>query len=102
MTPHPATERGTVERVTRLLARADLSGLAPGVNGMPLQEYAPEAEDLVRRAQRGPLTAGDIRQVWRHWFSDALAGHPDAELQQLAARITVTVGLTPPRRRPQR
>jgi len=92
------TEGRTVQRVTRILARADLSGLSPA----PPDEYAPEAEDLVRRARRGALTAEDIRQVWRHWFDDGLPGHPDTELRQLAARITVTVGLTPPLHRPQR
>ncbi len=100
--PRPTPEQhGAVERVTRLLARADLSGLAPGVDGMPTDEYAPEAEDLVQRARRAPLTADDVRQVWRHWFDDALEGHPESELAQLAARITVTVGLDAPMRRPQ-
>ncbi len=100
--PRPTPEQhGAVERVTRLLARADLSGLAPGVDGMPTDEYAPEAEDLVQRARRAPLTADDVRQVWRHWFDDALEGHPESELAQLAGRITVTVGLDAPMRRPQ-
>lgn len=90
-----------VERVVRLLARTDLSGLAPGVEGMPTDEYRPEAEDLVQRARRAPLTADDVRQVWAHWFDDALEGHPESELEQLAARITVTAALDGPMKRPQ-
>lgn len=90
-----------VERVARLLARADLSGLRPGVGGMPTDEYRPEAEDLVQRARRAPLTADDVRQVWAHWFDDALEGHPESELAQLAARITVTAALDGPMKRPQ-
>ncbi len=91
-----------VERVTRLLARADLSSLGPGVEGMPTDEYRPEAQDLVQRARRAPLTADDVRQVWTHWFDDALEGHPESELERLAARITVTTALDGPMKRPQR
>lgn len=53
--------------VLSILSREDPEGLL--ASGAPLDEYAPEADDLSRRLRTGrPLTGDVLVAVWERWF----------------------------------
>lgn len=66
--------RRAVVQVLAVLTDVDPYGLEPGVpEGVPADEYEPEAADIVRILFReGVVTAHDVEGVWVRWFSESL------------------------------
>ena len=81
----------TQERVLALLNREDPMSLAPGTDGMPEDEYGPEAEAIAELLDTGAVpTAAQLDEVWEKWFSQSLspllgAGRMDSLLEALSA-----------------
>ena len=81
----------TQEQVLALLTREDPMGLAPGADGMPEDEYGPEAEAIAELLDTGAApTAAQLDEVWEQWFSQPLspllgAGRMDSLLEALSA-----------------
>ena len=64
----------TQEQVLALLTREDPMGLAPGADGMPEDEYGPEAEAIAELLDTGAApTAAQLDEVWEQWFSQPLS-----------------------------
>ena len=65
--------------------------LAPGRDGVPEDEYAPEAEAIAELLGTGAApTAAQLDEVWEQWFSQPLspllgAGRMDSLLEALSA-----------------
>lgn len=81
----------TQARVLALLTREDPMGLAPGTDGMPEDEYGPEAQSIAELLDTGVApTAAQLDELWEHWFSEPLspllgARRMDSLLEELAA-----------------
>ncbi|MFJ6042775.1 MULTISPECIES: hypothetical protein [Brachybacterium] len=81
----------TQEQVLALLTREDPMALAPGRDGVPEDEYAPEAEAIAELLGTGAApTAAQLDEVWEQWFSQPLspllgAGRMDSLLEALSA-----------------
>lgn len=86
-------ERELHARVLEILNRYDLSGLAPGqVDGAPAGEYEPEARPIESvLVNRGAVVFGDIREVWRKWFSDDLWDLPADVADSLVAELNAAL-----------
>ena len=70
----PGRDRSELEaRVLALLTDEDPMGLAPGTDGVPEEEYGPEAEALAELLVIGAApTAAQLDEVWERWFSQPL------------------------------
>lgn len=83
----------TQEQVLALLTREDPAGLAPGTDGMPEDEYEPEAQAIAELLDTGVApTAAQLDELWEHWFSEPLspllgARRMDSLLEELAALV---------------
>lgn len=90
----PGRDRSELEaRVLALLTDEDPMGLAPGTDGMPEDEYGPEAEAIAELLDTGATpTAAQLDEVWEHWFSQPLspllgARRMDSLLESLSALV---------------
>ena len=64
----------TREQVLALLTREDPEGLAPGTDGVPEDEYEPEATAIAELLGTGAApTAAQLDELWEHWFSRPLS-----------------------------
>ncbi|AXK45043.1 hypothetical protein [Brachybacterium saurashtrense] len=62
------------EQVLTLLTREDPMGLAPGTDGVPEDEYAPEAAAIAELLRPGTEpTAAQLDELWQDWFSQPLS-----------------------------
>jgi hypothetical protein len=83
----------TQQQVLALLTREDPAGLAPGADGMPEDEYEPEAEAIAELLDSGVApTAAQLDEIWEHWFSEPLspllgARRMDSLLEELSALV---------------
>lgn len=71
----PGREGSELEaRVLALLTDEDPMGLSPGRDGMPEDEYGPEAEAIAELLLTGIApTAAQLDEVWEHWFTQPLS-----------------------------